>query len=71
MTVFDAKRVQAGSTKKYAPAKVQLLVGDERDVFTYKSPEFDVDQDSVKRQEFYLGPELVCGRYVRLRLIGK
>ena len=69
--MFDATQVQRGSKKKYAPAQVQLLVGDEPGVFTYESAVFDVDQDSVERQEFDLGPDLVCGRYVRLRLIGK
>ena len=49
MTVFDAKQVQMGSKKKYAPAQVQLLIGDEPGVFTYESPTFDVDQDSVEQ----------------------
>lgn len=47
------------------------MVGDCPDTLTYESPIFTVDQNSMARQEFDLAPDVVCGRYVRLKLIGK
>lgn len=56
---------------KYAPSKVQLLVGNEPGEFSQHSREYEVHQSSLEEQVFDLTPDLLCGRYIRLRMIGK
>ena len=56
---------------KYAPAAVQIEIGDAPDKYDYKSKIFAVNQDSSEEQEFDLSPDLCCGRYIKINLLGK
>lgn len=56
---------------KYAPRAIQIEIGNFQDVYHFKSEEFPVDQESAQLQEFFLLPNVVCGRYIKVHLLGK
>jgi len=55
----------------YPPRQVQFEIGNSIDKFTYKSPIFDVIQNTSKEQVFHINPDLVVGTYIKVHLFGK
>jgi hypothetical protein len=56
---------------KYSPNAIQIEIGMHQNVYNYKSKIFYVDQDSLDEQQFDLSPDICCGRYIKINLLGK
>ena len=67
---FDPKNIQM-CNHLYPPAQVQFEVGFGPNKFHYRSPIFDVDQNSTEEQEFVILPDFVIGTHFRVNIIGK
>eukprot|EP00743_Colponemidia_sp_Colp-15_P005557 GILK01005978.1.p1 GENE.GILK01005978.1~~GILK01005978.1.p1 ORF type:complete len:555 (+),score=48.50 GILK01005978.1:36-1667(+) len=54
----------------YAPKTLQISVGFRADEFYYRSPYFAVEVTD-DTQEFWLGPRLVCGGFLKIEFFGR
>ena len=68
---YDHSQIQGNPENLYAPVKVQILVGDTPEHFTFVSKEFEYCRRSLNNQSFSLLPNFAVGRFVKVLLIGK
>ncbi|CDW87226.1 UNKNOWN [Stylonychia lemnae] len=55
----------------FPPQQIQIEVGNELGKYHYKSKVFAVKYDGSKEQTFSLLPDLVCGEFIKITLLGK
>ncbi|CDW71928.1 UNKNOWN [Stylonychia lemnae] len=55
----------------YSPKQIQFEIGNELEKYHYKSRIFEFRQSTKNEQTFSLLPDLVCGEYIKITLIGK
>ncbi|CDW78010.1 UNKNOWN [Stylonychia lemnae] len=54
----------------FTSKQIQIEIGDEFDKYHYKSRNFDVQQENGNKQTFSILPDVVCGEFIKITLLG-
>ncbi|CDW74589.1 UNKNOWN [Stylonychia lemnae] len=69
ISVFQANYMP--NSPLFPPLRIQIEIGNAPGKYHYKSKIFQFEQNTTRDQVFCLLPDIVCGEYIKIGLIGK